>query len=205
MKEVKNETVINEEVAKQQKVNVDGIKVKDIVDNIKKYVDYYFKNIKTDKRLIGGTAAVVLVIVLLLMLLLINPSKSVVKTYAEALVKYDSEQYVSILHEDWVDEAYGDEDDAIDSLEEMFDYYGEEDIVYKSYEIDSDYKKYDEDDLEDYAEYLDEYFGIKEKSVKAIRRYTVKFKIKEDGKYDTKKVKVLVAKIDGKWYFVGTE
>ena len=55
------------------------------------------------------------------------------------------------------------------------------------------------------AEYLDEYRGIDEDSVKAVRRYTIKFEVENDGDEDTQKVKILVAKIGNKWYYAGSE
>lgn len=211
-KEEKNENVKETETNivanNQQMVNTDALKEKAnvLLDKVKGGFNYYKDNIKTDKRLIGGTVGVVVVVVLLILLLFVNPSKSVVKKYAEAMLDYDAKEIVSITHEDMIDYF---EDltgkDYKDMLKDNFELLKDSGYKYKEYEIDNDYKKYDKDDVEDMAEEWDDNYGIDEKSVKAVRRYTVKFKVSKDGKRDTKKMKILVAKIDGKWYYMGEE
>lgn len=202
------ETETNIVANNQQVVNTDALKEKAnvLLDKVKGGFNYYKDNIKTDKRLIGGTVGVVAVVVLLILLLFVNPSKSVVKKYAEAMLDYDAKEIVSITHEDMIDYF---EDltgkDYKDMLKDNFELLKDSGYKYKEYEIDNDYKKYDKDDVEDIAEEWDDNYGIDEKSVKAVRRYTVKFKVSKDGKRDTKKMKILVAKIDGKWYYMGEE
>lgn len=202
------ETGTNIVANNQQVVNTDALKEKAnvLLDKVKGGFNYYKDNIKTDKRLIGGTVGVVAVVVLLILLLFVNPSKSVVKKYAEAMLDYDAKEIVSITHEDMIDYF---EDltgkDYKDMLKDNFELLKDSGYKYKEYEIDNDYKKYDKDDVEDIAEEWDDNYGIDEKSVKAVRRYTVKFKVSKDGKRDTKKMKILVAKIDGKWYYMGEE
>ena len=194
------------------KVNGEAVKAKanEVVEKVKKGAIYYKDNIKTDKKLMGITAIVAAVVVLLVLVLAfgkyLSPSYRVVKTYADAMVDYDAKEMVKIYHEDMI-EYYEDylDDDYEDFLEESFDDLEDYGTSYKEYEIDMDYKKYDKDDVEDYAEDLEDIYDIDEKLVKAVRRYTVKFKVKEDGKYTTEKVKVIVAKIGSKWYYVGTE
>ncbi len=211
-KEEKKETVKEAETTpvtnNQPVVNTEAIKVKanELLDKAKSGINYYKANIKTDKRLIGGTVGVVAVVVLLILLLCVNPSKSVVKKYAEAMLDYDAKEIVSITHEDMIDyfEDLTDKDYK-DMLKDSFEMLKDAGYKYKEYEIDNDYKKYDKDDVEDIAEEWDDDYGIDEKSVKAVRRYTVKFKVSMDGKRETKKVKILVAKIDGKWYYMGEE
>lgn len=212
MKEEKKETVNEAETTSvannQPVVNTEAIKVKanELLDKAKSSINYYKANIKTDKRLIIGTVGVVAIVVLLILLLCVNPSKSVVKTYAEAMLDYDAKQIVSITHEDMIDyfEDLTDKDYK-DMLKDSFEMLKDAGYKYKEYEIDNDYKKYDKDDVEDISEEWDDDYGIDEKSVKAVRRYTVKFKVSVDGERDTKKVKILVAKIDGKWYYMGEE
>lgn len=202
------ETETNIVANNQQVVNTDALKEKAnvLLDKVKGGFNYYKDNIKTDKRLIGGTVGVVAVVVLLILLLFVNPSKSVVKKYAEAMLDYDAKEIVSITHEDMIDYF---EDltgkDYKDMLKDNFELLKDSGYKYKEYEIDNDYKKYDKDDVEDIAEEWDDNYGIDEKSVKAVRRYTVKFKVSKDGKRDTKKMKILVTKIDGKWYYMGEE
>lgn len=205
---MENKEVKNEQVNKKDSlVNTDAIKEKTgvVVEKVKGWFNYYKNNIKTDKKLWAGTAGVVVVIILLIALLFVNPSKSVVKKYAEAMMDYDAEAIVKITHKEVID-FYDDMfDDYEDFLEDSFADLEDEDTVYKEYEIESDYKVLNKNKTEDYAEAWDDAYGIDEDSVKEIRRYTVKFKVSYDGERETVKEKVLVAKIGGKWYFMATE
>lgn len=205
---MENKEVKKEQVNKKDSlVNTDAIKEKTgvVVEKVKGWFNYYKNNIKTDKRLWAGTAGVVVVIILLIALLFVNPSKGVVKKYAEAMMDYDAEAIVKITHKEVID-FYDDMfDDYEDFLEDSFADLEDEDTVYKEYEIESDYKVLNKNKTEDYAEAWDDAYGIDEDSVKEIRRYTVKFKVSYDGERETVKEKVLVAKIGGKWYFMATE
>lgn len=201
--EVKNEQANN----KAPLVNTGVIKEKAgvVVEKVKGWFNYYKDNIKTDKKLWAGSAGVVVVIILLIALLFANPSKGVVKKYAEAMMDSDAEAIVKITHKEVID-FYDDMfDDYEDFLKDSFSELEDEDTVYKEYEIESDYKVLNKNKTEDYAEAWDDAYGIDEDSVKEIRRYTVKFKVSYDGERETVKEKVLVAKIGGKWYFIATE
>lgn len=201
--EVKNEQANN----KAPLVNTGVIKEKAgvVVEKVKGWFNYYKDNIKTDKKLWAGSAGVVVVIILLIALLFANPSKGVVKKYAEAMMDSDAEAIVKITHKEVID-FYDDMfDDYEDFLKDSFSELEDEDTVYKEYEIESDYKVLNKNKTEDYAEAWDDAYGIDEDSVKEIRRYTVKFKVSYDGERETVKEKVLVAKIGGKWYFMATE
>ena len=196
----------------QPMVNTDAIKAKanNLMGKAKDGLNYYKANIKTDKKLMGGTVIAVVIVLLLFLLLFVNPSKNVVKKYAKAMVNYDAKAIVDITHDDMVDSMekllkYSDYDDYEEMLEAAFEELEDNDYEYKSYKIDGDYKKYDKDDVEDIAEEWEESYDINEKDVQAVRRYTIKFKVDDDGDDDTEKVKVLVAKIKGKWYFMGEE
>lgn len=202
--EVKNE---QKNKASQPIVNTEAAKAKvnDLVAKAKGGLDYYKNNIKTDKKLWAGTGVAALVLIIILLLIFTSPAKGVVKKYAQAMKNYDAEKMATLFHKDMIEERWDDSDELVDYYEDFFE--SKEDADYKvtGFKIDGDYKKYDEDDLEDYAEYLDEYFGINEKDVKEIRRYKIEFEVDDDGDEDTEKEKVLVAKIKGKWYLVGTE
>lgn len=202
--EVKNE---QKNKASQPIVNTEAAKAKvnDLVAKAKGGLDYYKNNIKTDKKLWAGTGVAALVLIIILLLIFTSPAKGVVKKYAQAMKNYDAEKMATLFHKDMIEERWDDSDELVDYYEDFFE--NKEDADYKvtGFKIDGDYKKYDEDDLEDYAEYLDEYFGINEKDVKEIRRYKIEFEVDDDGDEDTEKEKVLVAKIKGKWYLVGTE
>lgn len=200
------------ETANQPIVNTEAVKANfnNLVSKVKEGFNYYKANIKTDKNLMIGTVVAVVVIVLVFFLLFVNPAKSVAKKYAKAMVNYDAEAIVEITHKDMIDSMedyleYAGYDDYEEMLEDSFDKLEDEDYEYKSYKIDGDYKKYDKDDVEDIAEEWEDAYDIDEKDVQAVRRYTIKFEVDEDGDDETEKVKVLIAKIDGKWYFMGEE
>ncbi len=191
----------------QQIINKDAAKAKanELLEKAKNGINYYKENIKTERKLQIGTGIVVLVLVLFLLLGLMNPSKNVAKKYAKAMVNYDAKTIVKITHEDIIDYYEDIVDDYEEMIEEGFEELEDEDIKYKSYKVDGDYKKYDDKDLRKFAKQLDTLYDIDRDSVKEVRRYTIRFKVDNDGDKDTEKEKVLVAKIDGKWYFVGTE
>jgi hypothetical protein len=199
---------VSEKQNTQPMINTEAVKskVNNLVEKVKKGFNYYIENIKTDKKLMIGTGVTVVVVILLFALLFINPSKSIVKKYAKAMVNYDAKTIVKISHEDMIDamEEYLTVDYE-EMLEEKFEEFEDNDIEYKKYKIDKDYKKYDKDDVEDLAENLEDMYDIEEKDVTAARRYTIRFEIDEDGDKEKEKVKVVVAKIKGKWYFIGEE
>lgn len=197
----------NTQTNSQPLVNTEAVKAKtnELMGKAKNGVAYYKANIKTDKKLWIGTAVAAVVVIFLFMALFGGGAKGVAKKYAKALVNYDADAMLSIYHKDWIEEVYDDEEEALDSFKEMMEYLEDSDLEYISFKVDPDYKEYDEDDVEEYAEYLDEYRGIDEDSVKAVRRYTIKFEVENDGDEDTQKVKILVAKIGNKWYYAGSE
>lgn len=204
-KEVVKETVSSAE--NQPIINTNAVKEKanNLLGKAKEGINYYKGNIKNDRNLQIGTGVVVLVLVLLFALVFINPAKAVVKKYAKAMVNYDAKAIVEITHEGQIDVIEKVYDDYEEMLEKGFETLEDADYEYKSFKIDGDYKKYDKDDVEEMAEEWEEAYDIDEKDVQAVRRYTVEFKVDDDGDEDKEKVKVLVAKIDGKWYFMGEE
>ena len=168
----------------QQIVNTEAAKAKanELVGKAKEGVEYYKKNIKTDKKLWIGTAVVALVVVLLLVSLMGGSGKGAAKKYANAMVKGDAKALMSVLHEDFVESfddilEYGDYDDLEEMWEEAFESREDEDIEYKGYEITDVKKDYDRDDIEDVAEYLNDAYDIDEDSVKNVVRYTIKFEV----------------------------
>ena len=186
----------------QQIVNTEAAKAKanELVGKAKEGVEYYKKNIKTDKKLWIGTAVVALVVVLLLVSLMGGSGKSVVKKYAKAMMNGDTETMLKIRHEDYLNKLEDYYDDAEAYYDEMFEELEDSDTEIKGYEITDVKKDYDKDDIEDVAEMLDEYYDIDEDSVKNMVRYTIKWDLEIDGDDETEKEKVLVIKIDGKWY-----
>lgn len=196
----------------QQIVNTEAAKAKanELVGKAKEGVEYYKKNIKTDKKLWIGTAVVALVVVLLLVSLMGGSGKGAAKKYANAMVKGDAKALMSVLHEDFVESfddilEYGDYDDLEEMWEEAFESREDEDIEYKGYEITDVKKDYDRDDIEDVAEYLNDAYDIDEDSVKNVVRYTIKFEVEYDGDDETEKEKVFFVKIGSKWYYFGED
>lgn len=194
----------------QQIVNTEAAKAKanELVGKAKDGVEYYKKNIKTDKKLWIGTAVVALVVILLLVSLMGGSGKGAAKKYANAMVKGDAEAMMSVFHEDYVEAMedyleYTDYDDVEEMLEASFEEREDEDIEYKSYEITDVKKDYDKDDIEDVAEYLNEAYDIDEDSVKNVVRYTIKFEYEVDGDDETEKEKAFFVKIGSKWYYFG--
>ena len=168
-------------------------------DKVGSFITYYKNNIKTDKRLIIGTALIMIIVICLFALLMIDRSKIVADKFAKGMVNGDAKLFLDLYHEEYIDKIEDwQEEDFEDYLEKFFD---EE---FENYEIESyeitKVKEADEDDLEDIAEYLDEYYDIEEDSVKAMKTYTIKFIIDYDGDEEKEKIKLPVVKIDGKWF-----
>lgn len=189
--------VMEQPVAAQPVVNTAVVKEKAtmVVGKAKGAVDNYTTNIKTNKKYQIGTIVVVVVVLLLLFGKMLSPAYRVVNSYMGGMKKFNAEKIVKLMHKD----MYEDDDDEIDSLEETFEYMEDEEYSFKSYKI-REYEKYSEDELEDLAEKLDEYYGIDEDEVKAARTYWVKAVVDVDGEKNITYNDVTVVKIKGKWY-----
>ena len=131
-----------------------------------------------------------------------------VKKYADACVDFNASKIVSLLHpkyveylEEEMDDDYKDLEDAIDSIfKEAED---EEDLDIKSYEIDEEFKEYDEEELALIAASMKMTFDIEVEDVKAVRQYKIKFTAMYEGEEDTENVELLMVQVGGKWYVFG--
>lgn len=110
-----------------------------------------------------------------------------------------ADKIVKLYHEDIIEARYdGDEDELIESIEEDLEEMEDEDTVVKGYKI-RDCETYSEDELEELAEYMDEYLDINEDDVKSAKKYFVKVDLDEDGERNIDYMTVVVVKIGNKW------
>ena len=158
--------------------------------------------LKTNKPLMIGAiagVAVVAVLVIVLVASLLNPSKTVVSKYMSGMKSFNAEKIAKLYSEEILEAQYdGDIDDLVDSLEEQFEEYEDEDYKITGYKI-RECENYSEDELEDLAESLDEYYDIDEKDVKAAKKYFVRVNVDEDGEKNIRYNSVTVIKIKNKW------
>ena len=207
-----NQPIVNTEAVKAKTSELAG-KAKNVAGNVadktKNIFAAYKEKLKTDKRVLYGSIGVGAVVVVLLLVFIIttlfDPAKAVVRKYANAMVDMDAGKIVELYHEDYLENGYFDEDGMEEMLDAAFEALEDKDYYYKKFKIDSDYKKYDKDDVEDLAEALEESYDIDEKDVQAARRYTIRFTVDDDGDKDDEKIKITVVKIDGKWYLTNED
>ena len=158
--------------------------------------------LKTNKPLMIGVSAgiaVVAVLVIVLVASLLNPSKTVVSKYMSGMKSFNAEKIAKLYSEEMIEAQYdGDIDDLVDSLEEQFEEYEDEDYKITGYKI-RECETYSEDELEDLAETLEEYYDIDEKDVKAAKKYFVRVNVDEDGEKNIRYNSVTVIKIKNKW------
>lgn len=193
--------------AQQPIVNTDALKAQagNVVNTAKTGVNAYVDKLKTNKGvLIGTIVGAVLVVVLLIVVgsKLLNPSYNVVNKYMGIMKNGKAEKIVKLYHEDLIEALYdGDEDELIEAVEEDLEEMEDEDTKILSYKI-REYEKYSEDELEDLADYMDEYLDIDSKDVKAARKYFVRVNLDEDGEKNIKYMTVTVVKIKNKWSLI---
>ncbi len=190
--------------AQQPIVNTDALKAQagNLANTAKNGVNTYVEKLKTNKGVLAGTiAGVVLILVLIIFAgsKLLNPSYNVVNKYMNIQKTGKVEKIVKLYHEDIIEARYdGEEDDLIDALKEELEEMEDEDTVIKSYKI-RECENYSEDELEDLAEYMEEYLDIDEKDVKAAKKYFVMMKVDVDGEMNIQYTSVVVVKIGNKW------
>jgi hypothetical protein len=158
--------------------------------------------LKTNKPLMIGAIAGVAVVAVLVIVLgasLLNPSKNVVSKYMSGMKSFNAEKIAKLYSEEMLEAQYdGDRDDLVDELEEQFEEYEDEDYKITGYKI-RECETYSEDELEDLAETLEEYYDIDEKDVKAAKKYFVRVNVDEDGEKNIRYNSVTVIKIKNKW------
>lgn len=185
-------------------VNTDALKAQagNLANTAKTGVKTFVEKVKTDKGvMVGAIVGVVLVLILVVMVgsKLLNPSYSVVNKYMSGMKKQNAEKIAKLYHEDIIEAKYdGEKDDLIDDLEEDFEDMDDEDTKITGYKI-RECKKYSEDELEDLADYMEEYMDIDAKDIKAARKYFVRVNYDVDGEKDLSYTSVVVIKIGNKW------
>lgn len=174
---------------------------------------------------------VVVAVVLLLLLLLPKNPDNIVKNYGEAIINSDAKALVKDFHPEMVEyiedkmkdmkknlddeelEQVKDIETVEDLAEYMFDMF-EEDVKFKSYEIDEDHEEFkpgddikfagEEIESDEILEELDEY-GIDKKDIDSFMIYSIEITVEEDGEEDSEEFLVLLAKCGNKWYLVMDE
>ena len=193
--ETKNEQIINTEAAKA--------KVNEVAGNVKEGASNFVEKVKGDKALLAVCCAAAVVVVVVLFIILsntvFNGSKNVVKQYAGGMVKMNAKKVCKAYPKELIEFAFDDIDECVDTLEEQFDNMKDEDIKYKGYEI-TNKKVLDKDDVEDYAEKLEDLYDIPEKKLKKVVRYSVNVDAK--GSDNDEKLYIFAGKIGGKWYVI---
>ncbi len=196
VEEPKNEQIINTEAAKAKAAEVAG--------NVKEGATNFIEKVKTDKTLMAVCCGVAAVLVIVVFVILANcvfgGPKRAVKSYTKAYyIKMDAKKSCKAMHKNIVESVYDDVDECVDKMKDTFEDIKDSDVKYKSYEIVNS-KKLDKDDVEDYAEMLEKYYDINEKSLKKVVRYSVNVDAK--GSDNDKKLYIYVGKIKGKWYVI---
>lgn len=185
-------------------VNTDAIKAQagNLANNAKNGVNTFIEKLKTDKGVMIGTIiGVVLVLLLVLMVgsKLLNPSYNVVNKYMSGMKKQNAEKISKLYHKDIIEAEYdGEIDELIDDLKENFEEMDDQDTKVTGYKI-RECKNYNDDELEDLADYMEEYMDIDSKDVKAAKKYFVRVNYDVDGDKDMSYTSVVVVKIGNKW------
>lgn len=145
---------------------------------------------------------VAVVVIIVLFINFGDGGYNAIKCYMSRMKNFDAKKVAKYTPEEMIETIYDDVDDYIDALEDQFELYEDKDYKVLSYEIDKDYEKYDDDEIEDFAEKL-KYYDIDEDSITEVREYSVKVKTEADGEKDTTRDEIVVYKADGKWYVYG--
>jgi hypothetical protein len=113
--------------------------------------------------------------------------------------KFDAEKIARLYPEELIEKRYDDLDELVDSLEETFEEFEDDDYSVTSYKI-REYEKLSEDELEELAETLESSYDIDEDDLKEARKYFVFVKTDEDGEKNLGYRTVTVIKVKNKWY-----
>ena len=161
-------------------------------------------NRKEKKIMIVLTGVVVaLCLIILLFNTLFGSAKNVVTKYAQGMKNFNSEKIVELYNDQMIKESYESAEEMIEDYDEMFKYLKDDYYKINSYTISDNYKTYEGDELEYQVNELVEHYNFKEKEIKEIRLYNVIFECDADGEAKEVEHKVLVAKINGHWYYIG--
>ena len=190
----------------QQPVQQPTVNANTLVNNAKDGVNNFVGKLKSgDKQsLIIAIAAWVvallfLIIVAFLAINLLDPAMGVVNKYMTGMKKFDAEKIARLYPEELIEKRYDDLDELVDSLEETFEEFEDDDYSVTSYKI-REYEKLSEDELEELAETLESSYDIDEDDLKEARKYFVFVKTDEDGEKNLSYRTVTVIKVKNKWY-----
>lgn len=190
----------------QQPVQQPTVNANTLVNNAKDGVNNFVGKLKSgDKQSLiiaiaaGVVALLFLIIVAFLAINLLDPAKGVVNKYMTGMKKFDAEKIARLYPEELIEKRYDDLDELVDSLEETFEEFEDDDYSVTSYKI-REYEKLSEDELEDLAETLESSYDIDEDDLKEARKYFVFVKTDEDGEKNLAYRTVTVIKVKNKWY-----
>ena len=190
----------------QQPVQQPTVNANTLVNNAKDGVNNFVGKLKSgDKQSLiiaiaaGVVALLFLIIVAFLAINLLDPAKGVVNKYMTGMKKFDAEKIARLYPEELIEKRYDDLDELIDSLEETFEEFEDDDYSVTSYKI-REYEKLSEDELEELAETLESSYDIDEDDLKEARKYFVFVKTDEDGEKNLAYRTVTVIKVRNKWY-----
>lgn len=160
-----------------------------------------------EKKLIIFIMLVVIAIVIIIfgISMIFGGAKSVVNDYAKGMKNFDSKLIVNLYMDEMIKESYNSKDDMIEEYDSIFSDMKDSYYEIIKYTVKSDYKLYEDNELDYQIDQLEEYYKISPKDVKEIRRYTINFECNYDGELKDVENKVIVAKINNKWYLIGTE
>ena len=190
----------------QQPVQQPTVNANTLVNNAKDGVNNFVGKLKSgDKQSLiiaiaaGVVALLFLIIVAFLAINLLDPAKGVVNKYMTGMKKFDAEKIARLYPEELIEKRYDDLDELVDSLEETFEEFEDDDYSVTSYKI-REYEKLSEDELEELAETLESSYDIDEDDLKEARKYFVFVKTDEDGEKNLSYRTVTVIKVKNKWY-----
>lgn len=160
-----------------------------------------------EKKLMIITMFVVVLIVLLIfgITMLFGGAERVATKYAKGMSNFDANMIVSLYNDKMIKESYETKDEMVKEFDLMFKQMKDSYFQILKYDVDSNYKLYEGNELDYHINALVDYYKIDEKDIKEIRRYTVTFYCSDDGDSREVENKLNIAKIKNKWYLISTE
>jgi hypothetical protein len=161
---------------------------------------------KEKKRLFSIFGCVLSVGLLLIVCsFFMDGAKDVADQYAYGMKTFSAETIVDLYKEEMILESYNSKKEMIKDYEEMFEELKDDYYRIEDYEISDNFKIFKDEEFKYKQDQLYEYYGIDKKLIEQIRLYTVKYECNEDGEEKNTEQGILVARIDGKWYYIGNE
>ena len=155
--------------------------------------------------MIAAAAAALLVIIIAVSVIVNSTgSKGTIGKYFKCMIKEDGEKAVKLMSNVLLEKYDDDEDDLADFLEAEFEYYLDviDDELGRDPKISFKIKKekeYSDRKFEDLMEYLEEYYDIDTRDVKAVKTVSVDMTIKAEGRKDETEGEFIMIKEKGKW------